>query len=69
MGDIRVDYGRLGYRYKETRKVYSCNTGETIGGDGRVGYRYHNRNYSYHNPGNHSRLLSITKFEGGDIRG
>ena len=60
MGDIIVDYGRRGYRSKYTSHFSSLNAVETVGGDGRVGYRSQTRHSSYHNSCDHVRLLSIT---------
>ena len=46
-------------RSKETRNVTSHNMGETVGGDGRGGYRSKTIHYYSHNSCDHGRLLFI----------
>ena len=59
MGDIKVDGGGRGYRSKETRHFSSHHMVETVGGDGRGGYRSQTSHSPSHNPDIHGRLLLI----------
>ena len=58
-GGIRVCNGRHGYSYAKTSHFFSQDMGETVGGDGRGGYRSHTSHYFSHNPGDHGRLFHI----------
>ena len=79
-GDIRVDDGRIVSSTKDTIHFSYHNMGETVGGDGRGGYRSQTSHSSSHNPCDHFRLLcipgsyihvddSIREYERGDSRG
>ena len=59
-GDISGDDGICGCRSKETSHCYFQYFGECFDGDGRGGYRSQTIYSSYHNPGDHGRLLCIS---------
>ena len=59
MGYIRVDYDIFGSRSKDNIHFSPSNIVETVGSDGRGGYRSHTSHSYSHNPGVHGRLLSI----------
>ena len=65
-GYIRVDDGRSGSRSKYIIHFYSSNMVETVGGDGRCGYRSQTIHSYYHNPCDYGRLLIIPENEIGD---
>ena len=59
-GDIIFDDGRSGSRFKDTRKNFSRNIEETVGGDWRGGYRYPTSHFFSHNLGDHGILLHMS---------